>query len=361
MTDLNLRALAENCSNPQISVVLPVYNGEKYLVEAIDSILAQTFPDFELIMIDDGSTDNSLKILRWYEKIDTRVQVLTRENRGLASTLNDSIEIARGEWLARMDQDDIALPNRFERQLAWLNETGADISGSWVKRFGSSDNRVVKLRQSNEAIRMEMLFTSPFAHPTVIMRTTLVKKLRYDKAWEKAEDYDLWERAAEAGWQMTNLPEVLVLYRVHKSQISTSTSGRQHQLSQKIRLRYWRYIFDASQLSTDWIDQIIRIDEPSIRQADMDIFDAAVIELLHRSDGEARNAILDHATRLYFRVAADHSDIVARWDNLNRTFARKTSPLTKAKLWLVASLRIRVDGRLYSFLRKMNILFLRKM
>jgi cellulose synthase/poly-beta-1,6-N-acetylglucosamine synthase-like glycosyltransferase len=355
MTDVTVRAPDENGSAPQISVVLPVYNGGKYLVEAIDSILAQTFTDFELIMIDDGSTDSSLNILRAYEKIDTRVRLVTRENRGLATTLNDSIEIARGEWLARMDQDDIALPNRFERQLAWLNETGADISGSWVKRFGSSDKRVVKLRQSNEAIRMEMLFTSPFAHPTVIMRTALVKKLRYDKAWEKAEDYDLWERAAEAGWQMTNLPEVLVLYRVHESQISTSTSVRQHQLSQQIRHRYWKYMFDALQLNTEWIDQVLKIGEPSARQVDMDIVDAAMIELLQYSYGEARSAIFDHLTRLYFRVAADHSDIVARWDNLNRMFARRTSILTKAKLWLVHSLRIRADSSLFSFLRKIHI------
>ncbi len=361
MTNNATRTISEKLSSPLISVALPVYNGEKYLIEAIESILAQTFADFELIMIDDGSTDGSLKILKEFEKNDSRVRVVTRENRGLATTLNDSIDIARGEWLARMDQDDIALPHRFERQLKWLEETGADISGSWVQRFGTSDKRVVKLRQTNEAIRMEMLFCSPFAHPTVMMRTALVKRLHYDKAWDKAEDYDLWERAAEDGWKMTNQPEVLLLYRVHESQISSTTSVRQHQLTQQIRHRYWKYMFDALKLDTEWIDPVLKIGEPSARQVNMDIVDAAMIELLHRSDGEARSAILDHATRLYFRVAADHSDIVARWVNLNRMFAGRTSILTKAKLWLVHSLRIRADSSLFAFLRKMHISLLREM
>jgi glycosyltransferase involved in cell wall biosynthesis len=212
---------------PLISVVLPIYNGEKYLVEAIESVISQTFADFELIMIDDGSTDGSRKILQEYAAKDLRVKVVLRENRGLATTLNDSIDIAHGSWIARMDQDDIALPHRFQRQLEWLEKTGADISGSWVQRFGTADKRIVRLPRTDEEIKMELLFCSPFAHPTVMMRSSLARGLRYDKAWEMAEDYDFWERAAEAGWRMTNVPEVLLMYRVHAAQISTLSNDRQ--------------------------------------------------------------------------------------------------------------------------------------
>ena len=135
--------VGENAT-PLISVAMPVYNGERYLAKAIDSILAQTFADFELIIIDDGSTDNSLQVLHEYQKRDARIRLVARENRNLATTLNDLIDLARGKWIARMDQDDIALPHRFERQLQWLEETGADICGSWVKFFGTTDRRILK-------------------------------------------------------------------------------------------------------------------------------------------------------------------------------------------------------------------------
>lgn len=347
---------------PLISVGMPVYNGAKYLAIAIDSILVQTFTNFELIMIDDGSTDDTLNILRKYEQQDSRVRIVARENRGVATTRNDIIDIARGEWLAIMDSDDIALPHRFERQLAWLKETGADISGSWVQRFGSSDQRIIKLRQTNDAIRMEMLFGSPFAQPTVIMRTTLVRQLRYDSAWEKnhahshpAEDYDLWERAAEAGWKMTNVPEVLLKYRVHESQVSTASSMLQQQLAQQIRHRYWHYIFATMQLNQAWIEPVLKISEPSPDHIDMDSVDAALSELLQRSQGEARDAIFDHVTKLYFRVAANCPDVISRWEKLNQKFDKHSAFSTKARLWLLNRLRISPDSNVFILLRKLHI------
>jgi glycosyltransferase involved in cell wall biosynthesis len=348
--------------DPLISVVLPVYNGAKYLAEAIDSILAQTFTDFELIMIDDGSTDGSLHIMREYEQSDARVRVVARENRGVATTLNDSIDVARGEWLARMDQDDIALPYRFERQLAWLKKTGADISGSWVQRFGSSDKRVVRLRQTDEAIKMEMLFCSPFAHPSVMMRTALVKQLRYDSAWEKAfaqshpaDDYDLWERAAEAGWKMTNVPEVLLLYRVHISQISTQASNRQKQQAQLIRRRYWNYMFDKMQLNRKLIEENLKLFESTLTMVDMDAVEALYIGLLQHSRGESRDVILHHAARTYFKVAASCPNIISRWCKLNHLAGIKIKYFIKFKLLFFRFFRIQADGAIYKCLRRIYI------
>ena len=349
------KTLNANLVTPLISVVLPVYNGEKYLVEAIDSILVQTFPNFELIMIDDGSTDGSKHILRKYERCDPRVRVILRENRGLATTLNDSLEIARGEWIARMDADDIALPHRFERQLQWLKQTSADICGSWVRRFGTLDKRVVRLFQTDEVIKMEMLFCSPFAHPTVMMRTALVKQLRYDKAWEKAEDYDFWGRAAEAGLKMTNVPEVLLLYRVHAKQISSLAASRQLQQAQEIRRRYWEFVFQTMQLNRMWIDETLKIFVPSLSEVDMNAVDASFSELLSQSHGESRDVIFNNATRLYLKVAANCPNIVSRWDKLNREFGESWGFTTKFQLWLFWLLQIHSDGVLFKLLRKIYV------
>ncbi len=347
-------------SSPRISVVLPVYNGEKYLFEAIDSILAQTFTDFELIMIDDGSTDTSPDILRAYEKKDPRVRVIVRENLGLVATLNQSIGLAQGEWIARMDQDDIALAHRFSRQLEWLKKTKADISGSWVKRFGSSDKREVRLPETDGAIKKEMLFCSPFAHPAVMMKAELVRELKYDKAFEKAEDYDLWERAAEAGWKMTNVPEVLLFYRVHNAQISSITLNLQKKVAQQVRQRYWRFV--GARIGIDNLDaqELIRVDDAQSGIIRLDSVDRVLARLLNGSSVEENNIVLKHARRLYLSVAKDHKDIIVRWHKLMKDTKQSSDSPTLCKLWLFSCFQIGRHGKLFPFLKKIHTFFVRK-
>ena len=323
--------------------------------EAVQSILAQSFTNFELIVINDGSTDNTQVILEGLRDYDSRVILISRENIGLIGSLNEGIDLARGIWIARMDADDIALPQRFELQLQWLEQTGADITGSWVKRFGTSDKRVVRLRQTDEAIKMEMLFCSPFAHPAVMMRAALVKQLRYDSAWESIEDYDLWERAAEAGWKMTNVPDVLLLYRIHASQISAKSTNRQRQLGEAIRRRYWHFVFHSKRLNLEWIVTTLKAFESSLSDVDMDAVDASLNSLFQHNHGESKDVIFDHATRLYFRVAASTPEIVSRWGRLNREYGEGRGIATKIQLWLFRWLRIRTDGILFKMIKDIYI------
>ncbi len=336
---------------PLISVVLPVYNGEKYLAEAIESILCQTFRNFEFIIIDDGSSDRTLAIVQEYQGKDSRIRLTSRENKGLVATLNEGINLACGKWIARMDADDIALPHRFERQLQWLEQTGADICGSWVKFFGTTDKRIEKHPKTDQAIKIELLFGAPFAHPSVMMKTALVKRLRYDEAWEKAEDYDLWERAARAGWQMTNVQEVLLLYRQHATQITTHTSSQNHMLSQKIRRRYWEFISKEMRLDHDWIDEVMKIRDLSSPKINMDYVDSAFVNLLQRNRGEARGTILVHLTRLYYLLAGDCPDVVSRWSALNKEFGAGFALGIKLKLWLLSMFRIRSNSDTYHRLK----------
>lgn len=337
--------LNENIS-PLISVAMPVYNGEKYLAEAIDSILSQTFSDFELIIIDDGSSDSSLVILKDYEQRDTRIRLISRKNRNLVSTLNEIIDLARGKWFARMDQDDIALPHRFERQLQWLEETGADICGSWVQFFGAGDRRIWKTYQTDEAIKMDMLFKCPLMHPTVIMKTELVKKLRYDKACEKAEDYDLWVRAAISGWKMSNVPEVLLLYRQHAAQISTKMSNRQQELTKDIQKKYWLFMSEVMELEQVEIGDVLCVGIMSSKNVNMDNVDSILGDLLRRSHGETRIALIENIPRIYFKAAADCSDIVSRLARLNQLGAN-FSFVMKVKLSLIRLFRLRYGGSLF--------------
>lgn len=354
MNSTNLDVDLNEGHAPLISVAMPVYNGEKYLAEAIESILAQTFTDFELIIIDDGSTDSSLEILKKYEQRDARILLISRVNKNLVATLNEIIDMARGKWIARMDQDDIALPHRFARQLEWLAQTDADICGSWVRFFGTADKRILKHSQSDAALKMEILFGCPFAHPSVMMKANLAKQLPYDNAWEKCEDYDLWERAARAGWKMTNVQEVLLRYRQHAAQISTATLDKQQELTQKIRFRYWTFNAKKLGLQEAWITEVLKLREVTPTDVSMDAVDAAFMELLQRNHGEARAMIFDYATRLYFRAAGECSDIVERWTKLNKNFGEEITFSTKLKLWLLSVLRIHSDSAIFKILKKIN-------
>lgn len=329
-------------NNPLITVVLPAFNAEKYVTEAVRSILNQTFQDFELIVINDGSTDATEDILKNLVNEDKRIKLINRENKGLVASLNEGVDVAKGVWIARMDADDIAIPNRFELQLECLRQTGADICGGGVQRFGTLDRRIFRPWKSDEAIKMQMLFSCPFAHPTVMMRTALVRQLRYDAAWEKAEDYDLWERAAHAGWKMANVLEVLLLYRVHDTQISTATSARQLELALQIKRRYWARVFKT--LGIDWrgVEEVLKLSSQNESKPDMDAVDALLINLLQRSDAEASEVVLSQVTHSYLRAAADCPNVVSRWSKFFSAQARSKNLPTKITLWLLRAFRIRL-------------------
>lgn len=209
--------------DPDISVLLPIYNGEKYLIEAIESILGQTFINFELLILDDGSTDASLSILRKYEEKDARITVITRENRGLPTTLNELIDMARGKWLARMDQDDISHPNRFARQIQLMESNNADICGChWVVMNEAGKYIDVNLAPlCDDTITICLAETVPFAHGSVMMRKDFILQhsLKYG-ARRYAEDYDLWIKFYENGAKFMNVNEFLFTYRDYATSLS---------------------------------------------------------------------------------------------------------------------------------------------
>lgn len=230
--------------NPTISVILPVFNSAQYIELSIKSILNQSFNDFELIIIDDGSSDNCFEILSSYVKTDTRIHLIRRDNQGLIYTLNQAIEIAKGQYIARMDADDLALPKRLESQLEFLEGNKLHLCGSSVQLIGAAIGSW-HYPHSHEGCEVELLFGVPFAHPSVIGRSSVFKELRYSSEWSLVEDYDLWQRVWAAGFKMGNVPETLLQYRVHRKQTSSLYRRQQAQNSQRIRSRHWQQLLSA--------------------------------------------------------------------------------------------------------------------
>lgn len=210
--------------SPAISVILPVYNAEAYVREAVQSILAQTFMDFELIIINDGSTDGSGTILRELAERDARIVLVERPNDGLVSALNEGIERARADLIARMDADDVSMPERFALQHArMVQEPELAVLGSFI-RFMDKAGNIIRLSEyplTPKETARHVEKGCPVAHPTVMMRRGAVLKIGgYRKAFSHAEDYDLWLRMNDLGYAIANLPQPLLNYRVHGANVS---------------------------------------------------------------------------------------------------------------------------------------------
>lgn len=203
--------------NPKVTVLIPVYNGEKYLHEALDSILNQSFKDFELLIIDDASADTSAAIIQSYS--DPRIRLFKNEqNLGIAATLNQGMHLSRGKYIARMDCDDISHPSRLKKQVAFLDRN-PDVAacGTFIKTLGEVKSRTLIYPKYSEEIQCTLLFGSALAHPSVMFRKTSLEAqcLLYDENQKYVEDYELWVRLLEHGLKLTNLGEVLLTYRFH--------------------------------------------------------------------------------------------------------------------------------------------------
>ena len=207
---------------------MPVYNGAKYLNEAIESILNQTLTNFEFLIIDDGSTDDSVGIIKSYDSSSIRL-VKNKNNVGQSATLNKGLSLAKGKYIARMDQDDISMPERLKKQFEFMeNNSNVDICGSWLKLMGKYDG-IVELETDSERIKINLLTNQNLAHPAVMIRKdTLVKyDLNYNPAYSIAQDYDLWVRMFEFS-SFANIPEALIKYRMHDNQNSKKMGEQNH-------------------------------------------------------------------------------------------------------------------------------------
>jgi GT2 family glycosyltransferase len=209
---------------------MPAHNAGRWLAEAVESVVSQTFSDFELIVVDDGSTDATSQILAGFKRRDPRIKVLRQPRKGLTAALNRGLAAARAPLLARLDADDVAHPSRLERQYETLEAKPAvGLLGSWAQEI-DADGRPLRQRRPEthpEVLARLLTRSNPFVHSSIMARTELLRRLGgYRCAFEAAEDYDLWLRVAEHA-KVANLPEALVKYRVHGASVSQLHGLRQ--------------------------------------------------------------------------------------------------------------------------------------
>jgi glycosyltransferase involved in cell wall biosynthesis len=241
-------------TTPQLSVIMPVYNAALYLREAIDSVLNQTFTNYEFIIVDDGSSDGSVSIIKSYT--DDRIQFIQNPtNLGLITTLNNAIKHCKGKYIARMDADDVCVADRFLLQYNYLEQhSDVLLLGTFFKIIGN--DAVVILPTTHDELKFNLLAGNKICHPSVVMRTSFFANENnyYSANYAHAEDYELWTRIAQVG-KIENLPIALLNYRMHATQVSSVKQAEQLLCANAIRIKQLQQLisFDNATYSKEFI------------------------------------------------------------------------------------------------------------
>jgi glycosyltransferase involved in cell wall biosynthesis len=222
-----------------VSILLPTRTRVRQLQKAVESLQKQTWRNIEILILDDGSTDGTPGLLGRLAQSDTRIRLFHQESsRGLAAALNRLIEESRGEWVARMDDDDCSHPQRIERQLAYMQAHQLDVAGTWYKRISRFGHSVIRPPIHHEHIAAELLFQPPLLHPSVMIRKEVIKQYGgYREHIDHAEDFDFWIRLVPH-CRFGNVPEVLFDYTLSSQQVSRRFNNVQVQSAQALRASY---------------------------------------------------------------------------------------------------------------------------
>lgn len=224
-------------NSPILSVLMPVFNSELFVAEAIESILNQTFKDFEFLILDDASTDQSFEIIKDFEKQDSRIKVFKNEkNLGVVASRNKLINLSKGKYIAWLDSDDIALPNRFEEEIKFLGEhPEIGLVGAFPIIIDEFGNKIGKwsFETDPQKLKIELFFHSPFLSSSIVIRKSALPQNFYDSKFPVAEDFDLYSKISENS-DLANIPEFLVKYRINSKGLSKSNSEKMENLSVQV-------------------------------------------------------------------------------------------------------------------------------
>ncbi len=341
---------------PLVSIIMPCFNAERWLGAALDSLQRQTHREFEIVAVDDASTDRTAALLAERARADSRVRPVRLErNQGPGAAANRGLAESRGQFIARLDADDVALPERIEAQLAFLQQTGVDLCGSWFVEFGQGIPRTARWPHAESAVKAGLLFQNPICHPTVMGRRQVFERHPYGPDSRLAEDYDVLSRAS-AEFRLANVPRALVRYRRHAAQASQARRDALEAATRPIRLANLVRQGIAATPEEQRLHNLIRA-PASIGSLDDLRGIGQWLGKLHaaHADAEARRVIASQWVRACIRAAPLGR---AMWQ------AFRASPLREASgagggagvdLRILAALRLDYRGRAFAGLRRLGL------
>lgn len=339
-----------------VSIIVPCFNAARWLEGSIGSILHQTFCNFELIAVDDGSTDTTLEMLRAFARKHSRIRVVDmRHNSGIIAALNCGLSYAQGRFIARMDADDICMPHRISRQVAFLEKTGIDLCGSWFVEFGQGISRTVRWPHTEAALHAAMLFQNTICHPTVMARREVFEQFRYRETYRLAEDYDLFARAS-AKFRLANIPEPLLRYRRHPQQATQAKRNDMEKITRQIRLEALQAQGFNATPEEQRLHNLIRAPYSITSVDDLKGIEAWLLKLhAAHDDKEGKRIVASQWIRACIRAAPLGHMMWKTFRSSPLHDAAGAGLMTRADLRVLASLKLGYDSKPFSALRRYGL------
>ncbi len=339
-----------------ISVILPFHNAERWIGQALESLQNQGSVQTEVIAIDDGSTDKSASIVQRSTSSGLNVRLLRNErNLGIIASLNRGLDVAQGNFIARMDADDICAPQRLSRQISFLENTGTDLCGSWFVEFGQGPSRITRFPHTEPTLRAAMLFQNTICHPTVMARRKIFDRYRYREEYRLVEDYDLFGRVL-ADFRCANIPEPLLRYRRHPQQATQAKRDAMELVNQRIRLDILKAQGIAASTEEQRLHNLIRAPYSIRNISDLHGIEEWLLKLsaMH-SDIDTKKVIASQWIRACIRAAPLGKDM---WNTFRKSPLKQASgsrASTFIDLGLLAATKLDYRSTPFEMLRRLGL------
>ncbi|GGY62919.1 glycosly transferase [Cellvibrio zantedeschiae] len=341
---------------PLISVIIPCFNAEKWIAKSINSILEQTYNNFEILVFNDGSQDDSLKIIKTITLKSASIKIINEPcNNGIVYSLNRSIAEAQGKFIARMDADDVAHPQRLERQVKFLSENNVDLCGTWFKEFGQGAPRITRWPTSHQALEASLLFQNTICHPTIMARREVFDDFPYREEFNLAEDYDFFSRAIKK-YKFNNIPEPLLNYRRHSSQATQAKKERMELITRQIRVNALQSIgvFPTEQQAL--VHNTIRAPQSICTLRELELIEEWLTFLLcEKKSSEFNSIVASQWIRACIRAAPLGGEMRKKYFSSHLLTWIKPSSLMNFDVFALSVLKLNYNSEAFKILRRMGL------
>lgn len=340
----------------RVSIVMPCFNAARWLPRTLATLARQDYPDFEIVAVDDGSTDATGAVLEAHAASDPRIRVIRiARNVGIVGALNRGLDEARGEFIARIDADDEALPQRLSVQVQFLQRHDLGLCGSWFVEFGQGISRAVNWPHEEAAVRAVLLFQNPICHPTVLARRRLFERFRYREDQRLAEDYDLFSRAS-AEFRLALVPQVLLRYRRHSGQATQAQREAMEAVTRRIRLANLERQGIPASPEEQRLHNLVRAPASIDRLDDLDGIERWLGKVLAaQAAPEARRAVASQWQRACIRAAPLGTAMWRAWRRSPLRAAAGAGLRADADLFVLSRLRLDYAARPFEWLRRFGL------
>jgi len=335
---------------------MPLFNSQKWVEKSLTSLLKQSYENFEILIYNDGSTDNSLGIVNAYAHDNNKIKIIdSNSNSGIVTALNTLVWESHGEYIARMDADDIAHPDRLQQQINFMATKKVDLCGTWFKEIGQGPERITRWPTSHEALEAAFLFQNSICHPTVIAKRYVFDEFPYRNSFNLAEDYDFFIRAMQS-YKFANVPQALLNYRRHPTQATQAKKDQMEGITKVIRINALKNIGINPTNEQARVHNLIRAPHSITDINDLNSIESWLFSLLSiNKSSEFNSVVASQWIRACIRAAPLGLSMVRKFNSSRLLDKTNINLLTHVDIAAIGALRLNYNSEFFKILRRIGL------